>query len=239
MTPVTPPPDRRVIVVTGASRGLGRSLCETFLARGHRVFGCSRGPSSLDHADYTHLELDVADEPAVMRMFKAVRSCGEPLYALINNAGAASMNHALLTPAATITRLLQVNAVGAMLCSREAAKQLSKHKLGRIVNFSTIAVAYGLEGEAAYVASKAAIAAYSRTLARELGERGVTVNVVAPNPIRTDLIAGVPEHKLQAILERQSIKRYGQFEDVLNVIDFFLDPASAFITGQTIYLGGP
>jgi 3-oxoacyl-[acyl-carrier protein] reductase len=76
-------------------------------------------------------------------------------------------------------------------------------------------------------------------LARELGERGVTVNTVAPNPIRTDLIAGVPEAKLQAIIDRQAIKRFGRYEDVLQVIDFFLDPNSEFVTGQTIYLGGP
>ena len=231
--------DRKVIVVTGASRGLGRSLCETMLARGHRVFGCSRSAATLEHRDYAHFELDVADEKAVVRMFKAVRKAGEPLYALINNAGVAAMNHALLTPAATMTRLLAVNVQGTMLCSREAAKQMSKRRLGRIINFSTIAAAYDLEGEAAYVASKSAVAAYSRVLARELGERGVTVNVVAPNPIPTDLIAGVGEDKLQAIVDRQAIKRFGRFEDVLAVVDFFLDPNSEFVTGQTVYLGGP
>lgn len=231
--------DRKVIVVTGASRGLGRSLSETMLGRGHRVFGCSRSPATIEHADYTHFELDVAEERAVVRMFNAVRKSGEPLYALINNAGVAAMNHALLTPAATITRLLAINVQGTMLCSREAAKQMSKHRLGRIINFSTIAAAYDLEGEAAYVASKSAVAAYSRVLARELGERGVTVNVVAPNPIRTALIAGVGDDKLQAIIDRQAIKRFGRFEDVLQVVDFFLDPKSEFVTGQTIYLGGP
>ncbi|HLT38113.1 MAG TPA: SDR family oxidoreductase [Enhygromyxa sp.] len=231
--------DRKLMVVTGASRGLGRSLVETMLARGHRVFGCSRSQASIEHPEYTHFELDVADEPAVVRMFKAVRKTGEPLYALINNAGAAAMNHALLTPAATMTRLLAINVQGTMLCSREAAKQMSKHRVGRIINFSTIAAAYDLEGEAVYVASKSAVAAYSRVLARELGERGVTVNVVAPNPIRTALIAGVPDDKLQAILARQAIKRFGRFEDVLNVVDFFLDPRSEFVTGQIIYLGGP
>lgn len=231
--------DRRVIVVTGASRGLGRSLCETMLERGHRVFGCSRSAATIEHRDYTHFELDVADEKAVVRMFQAVRKAGEPLYALINNAGVAAMNHALLTPAATISRLLAVNVQGTMLCSREAAKQLSKQRLGRIINFSTIAVAYDLEGEAAYVASKSAVAAYSRVLAHELGERGVTVNVIAPNPIPTALIAGVEHDKLQAIIDRQAIKRFGRYEDVLQVVDFFLDPKSEFVTGQTIYLGGP
>jgi len=229
----------RVILVTGASRGIGRFLCETLLDRGDRVYGCSRSPAAIEHPAYTHFELDVGDERAVVRMFNAVRKAGEPLYALINNAGAAAMNHALLTPSDTVARLLQVNVQATILCSREAAKQMAKRRLGRIINFSTIATAYDLEGEAAYVAAKSAVAAYSRVLARELGQRGITVNVVAPNPIKTALIAGVPEAKIQAIIERQAIKRYGRFEDVLAVIDFFLDPKSEFVTGQTIYLGGP
>lgn len=236
---MSPAPSPSLIIVTGTSRGLGRALAQTFVERGHQVLGCSRGPADLDHPAYTHFELDVTDERAVVRMFKAARKAELPLYALVNAAGAASMNHALLTPAPTMMRLLQINTLGTMLCSREAGKQMSKQRLGRIVNFSTIAVAYALEGEASYAASKAAVEVYSRALARELGERGVTVNVVAPNPIRTDLIAGVPEHKLQAIIDRQSIKRFGRHEDVLQVVDFFLDPASEFVTGQTIYLGGP
>lgn len=232
--------ETRTILVTGASRGIGRFLAETLLARGHRVFGCSRGPATIEHDQYTHFELDVGDEKGVVGMFTAIRKAdGPPLYALINNAGVAAMNHALLTPAATMTRLLAVNVQGTMLCCREAAKQMSKRRLGRIINFSTIAAAYDLEGEAAYVASKAAVAAYSRVLARELGERGITVNVVAPNPIKTALIAGVGDDKLQAIIDRQAIKRFGRFEDVLAVVDFFLAPASEFITGQTLYLGGP
>ena len=85
----------------------------------------------------------------------------------------------------------------------------------------------------------AAIQAFTRTLANELGDKGVTVNAVAPNPIKTDLIAGVPEAKMTALIQRQAIKRYGSVEDVLGVVDFFLDPKSALVTGQTLYLGGP
>jgi 3-oxoacyl-[acyl-carrier protein] reductase len=230
---------RHVIVVTGVSRGLGRALCETMLERGHRVYGCSRSAATITHPAYRHFELDVGDEKAVVAMFNAIRRAGEPLYALVNNAGVAAMNHALLTPGATVERLLRINLLGTILCSREAAKQMSRHRLGRIINFSTVAEVFNLEGEAAYVASKAAVSAYSRALARELGDRGVTVNVVAPNPIRTALVAGVAEEKLAALNDRLSIKRFGTYEDVLNVVDFFLDARSSFITGQTIFLGGP
>ncbi|MGH7804977.1 MAG: SDR family NAD(P)-dependent oxidoreductase [Candidatus Binatia bacterium] len=236
-TPAASPPGS--ILVTGTSRGIGRELAKTFLEREWRVFGCSRRAADLEDARYTHFELDVADERAVVTMFTAIRRSGAPLYALLNNAGAASMNHALVTPLATMEKLWRVNVLGTMLCCREAAKQMMPHKLGRIVNFGTVAVHYALEGEAVYVATKAAVEAYTRVLARELGDCGITANTISPSPVRTDLIAGVPAEKLTALVNRQAIKRFGEFRDVLQVIDFLLAPGSDFLTGQTLYLGGP
>jgi 3-oxoacyl-[acyl-carrier protein] reductase len=229
----------RALVVTGTSRGIGRSLVETFVGRGWTVFGCSRGASDVRHERYRHFELDVADERAVVGMFGAVRKSGLPLYALINNAGTASMNHMLTTPTGTMKKLWEVNVLGTMICCREAAKQMVLAKLGRIVNCGSVAVPWSLEGESVYTATKAAVEAYTRVLARELGDHGVTVNTVSPNPVKTDLIAGVPVEKMERLVQRQSIRRYGTFEDVLQVIDFFLAPGSEFITGQTLYLGGP
>ncbi len=109
---------------------------------------------------------------------------------------------------------------------------------GRIVNFTTVAVPLHLAGEAAYAATKAAVEELTRVLARELGEFGVTVNAIGPTPIDTDLIRNIPKDKIDRLLEQQAIHRMGTFADVTNVIDFFLRPESAFITGQTIYLGG-
>ncbi len=122
--------------------------------------------------------------------------------------------------------------------AREAAKLMRRDRYGRIVNFSTVAVRFDLEGEAAYVASKAAVEALTRVLAREFAEFGVTVNTVAPVPIKTDLIAGVPLDKIEGLVQRQAIKRFGEFRDVTNVVDFYLRPESDFVTGQCIYLGG-
>jgi len=128
--------------------------------------------------------------------------------------------------------------VGTFLFSREAAKLMKANGYGRIVNLTTVAVPLKLEGEAIYVASKAAVLSLTQVLARELAEFGITVNAVGPVPIDTDLIRGVPKDKIDRLLARQAIPRLGTFEDVANIIDFYLKRESDFVTGQNLYLGG-
>ncbi len=228
----------KIILITGSRKGIGRKLAEHFLSLNKVVIGCSRTQSDLIHSNYKHFCLDVTDENAVKKMFLQIRNEFNGLDVLINNAGTASMNHFLLTPLNTVEKLFSTNFNGTFLCSREASKIMQKNKYGRIINFSTVAVALNLEGEAIYAASKSAIEQLSKVMSKELGSLGITINCVAPTPIDTDLIKAVPKNKIDDLIFNQSIKRMGLFEDVINVVEFFMDQKSSFISGQTIYLGG-
>lgn len=230
--------DPRVMIITGTSRGLGLGLAGHYLARGDRVFGCSRAPATVQHENYQHFELDVSDEKAVVAMVRQVARAGGRIDVLLNNAGIASMNHTLLSTGQTARAIFSTNFFGTFLFGREVAKAMVRQKAGRIVNFATVARPLRLEGESLYAASKAAVESFTEVLARELGTTGVTVNAVGPTPVPTDLIKGVPKAKMDALLARQAIPRFGTLEDIINVVDFFTAPASSFITGQVVFLGG-
>jgi 3-oxoacyl-[acyl-carrier protein] reductase len=231
-------PEPPVMLITGARKGIGRYLAEHYVASGYHVVGCSREPSDYQHKNYHHFCADVADEPRVQALFADIKSKYGRLEILVNNAGIASMNHMLLTPMSTVKNVLETNVLGPFLCSREAAKLMRKHKYGRIVNFSSVAVPLKLEGEAIYAASKAAIVSLTKVMAFELASFGITVNAVGPTPVKTDLVRSVPKTKLDSLIARQSLKRWGECRDIANVIDFFVKPESDFVSGQVIYLGG-
>ncbi len=230
--------EKQVMLITGTRKGIGRYLAEYYLAKGYYVVGCSRENSDLAHASYIHFSLDVADEKAVKKMFSEIARRFRRIDVLIINAGIASMNHVLLTPVKTIEKIFRTNVFGTFIFCREAAKLMLKNRSGRIINFATVATPLKLEGEAAYASSKAAVVSLTEVLSRELAEHGITVNAVGPTPIETDLIRSVPKAKMDALINRQAIKRLGELRDVSNVIDFFIKPESDFITGQIVYLGG-
>ncbi|HZN35594.1 MAG TPA: SDR family oxidoreductase [Pirellulaceae bacterium] len=228
----------RHILITGASRGLGRALAEHYVERGDAVVGCSRGPATLEHPQYSHVAADVTDEAAVQRLCDQVRERCGGLDVLLNNAGVGRMLPVALTPLATARRLVDVNFLGTFLLTHAAVRLLRHSPAGRIVNFTSIAVPLRLEGEAIYAAAKSAVETFTRVVAKELGPLGITCNAVGPSPIRTDLLRNVPEEKLQALIDRQAIRTWAEPQDVINIVDFFLKPESRHVTGQVLYLGG-
>ncbi len=227
-----------ITLITGTRKGIGQYLVEHYISKGHQVIGCSRSKPDWELEGYEHYDADVSDEKAVKKIFAGISKKYGRLDNLINNAGIAAMNHVVLTPTETVHSILNTNVVGSFIFAREAAKLMQKSSGGRIVNFATVATPLRLEGEAIYAASKAAVVSLTQVMARELANWNITVNAVGPTPVGTDLIKGVPKAKMDALLARQAIPRFGVFEDISNVIDFFLLPESSFITGQVVYLGG-
>lgn len=227
-----------VMIITGTRKGIGRYLAEYYLTKGYTVVGCSRSGAEMEFENYQHYCLDVANEKAVQSMVHEVSQKYGGINVLINNAGIASMNHILLTPLATVKRIFETNFYGTFLFAREVAKTMIRQKKGRIVNFATVAAPLHLEGESAYASSKAAVENFTKIMAKEVASYNITVNAVGPTPVATDLIKNVDQGKMDALINTQAIKRLGTFEDISNVIDFFLRQESDFITGQTIYLGG-
>jgi 3-oxoacyl-[acyl-carrier protein] reductase len=223
------------LVVTGASSGLGKHIAAAALGEGWRVVGVSRTPPA-DDPGFDFVALDVADAPAVSSFFRTLRQ--RDVWGLVNAAGIASMNLAVTTPWETMARIVAVNLLGTMHCCVEAAKLFARRKEGRIVNFSTIAVPLALAGESVYAASKAGVETFSRCFAREVSALGVTVNVVAPGPVPTPLLAGVGQEKIREIVRRQIRPRQATPDDIWRLVGFILSDDSAMLTGEVFHVGG-
>jgi 3-oxoacyl-[acyl-carrier protein] reductase len=229
----------QVALITGTSRGLGLAIAQRFLANGATVVGMSRGEKAIEHERYVHLEVDVTDEQASIEAVRTAFGVADRLDILVNNAGAASMNPIMLTPGSLVDRLMRINYEATFWMSREAARFMHRRSYGRIVNMSSVAVPMALEGEAAYAAAKSAIETFSRIFAREVAGYGITCNVVAPAPVPTDLIRGVPPAKIEALTRRLALGRTCTPDEVAYAVEVLARPEASGITGQVIYLGGP
>ncbi len=232
--------DRRVLLVTGASRGIGRYLAEHYLARDMEVVGCSRGKAEpISGANYNHYAADITLESDVVGLFADIRARFGRLDIVLNNAAInPALSLSLLTSSEAATQTMMTNVLGTFMVSREAAKLMMRKNWGRIVNFSSMAVRHEVPGEAIYTASKAAIQALTRVMAKELFRYGITCNAIAPSALETEMTKAIPRDALNAILARNAIPDMGKLEDVSNAVDWLIRPESQSITGQVIFLGG-
>lgn len=224
-----------MIVITGASRGLGKAIAARLTEKNVRVVGLVRSIKSLD---VEGIVCDVSDYTSVKDAARAIKRLGEPVEAVINAAGVASMNLAVTTDESTVQRLIQTNLVGTIYCCQLLAPILLRQKHGCFINFSTIAVALALKGESVYSASKAGVEAFSRSFAREMADFNIRVNCIAPGPIRTDLLRGITDSQIAKITSQQVIQKQFQKSDVCDLVELLIDTRASSLSGQTLNIGG-
>ena len=228
----------RVALVTGSSRGVGRLIAEHFLKHGATVIGVSRGGSDLTHEAYRHCQADVSDAAAVQALFAGLRAQGISVDIVVNNAAVLTSQYAMILPASAAQAMVNINLMGPFLVSREAAKMMRKGKWGRIINIGSMAASLEPEGDSMYAACKAAVATLANVMAREFAPMNVTCNTLGITAMETDMLRQLPREKVDAVIARLPMPRYAVDDDVLNVIDFFASERSAYITAQTVFLGG-
>jgi len=224
-----------VIIVTGASRGLGHAIAERLLEKGEDVIGLARSVNGLS---IDAIECDVSDYASVKNVSREIKRMKKPVKAFINAAGVASMNMAVTTDESTVQRLIQTNLVGTIYCCQLFAPIMLRQKYGSFINFSTIAVALSLKGESVYAASKAGVESFSRTFAREMADFNIRVNCIAPGPIRTDLLRGITDTQIEKITSQQVIPKQFQKSDVSDLVELLLDEKAASLSGQVLNIGG-
>ena len=212
-----------MIIVTGASRGLGRSVAERLISSGREVLSLSRTSEGVPGDSVT---CDVSDYEAVKAVAQSLRKEKREIEGLVNAAGIASMNLAVTTPPSMTQKLIQTNLAGTIHCCQLFAPLMIRKKAGSIINFSTIAVTLGLKGESIYAASKAGVEGFSRAFAREMADFDIRVNCIAPGPIKTDLLKGVSDEQIDAIVAQQILPKLFLPDDVSDLCEFLLGPQS-------------
>ena len=238
----------RIAVVTGGSRGIGRAVCLELARRGAHVALCYAGNEAAaketvaaceaEGARAMAVRCDVSDESQVKALMDAALKEFGRIDILVNNAGITRDGLLMTMKEADFDAVLDANLKGAFLCMKAVSRPMMKQRYGRIVNLSSVVGLRGNAGQANYAASKAGLIGLTKSAARELASRGITVNAVAPGFIDTDMTAALPEAAREALLASIPMARLGQPQDVARAVAFFAGPDAGYITGQVLCVDG-
>lgn len=230
-------PQGRVVLVTGGNRGIGLATATAFADAGHRVAVTYRSAPPADDR-LLCVKCDVADTAQVDAAFDEVEAALGPVEILVANAGVTRDGLVLRMSDADFTDVLDTNLTGAFRCARRAVKSMMRARWGRIVLLSSVVGGAGQAGQANYAASKAGLVGLARSLAREFASRKITVNVVAPGPIATDMTDALDDAQRSAIGDAVPLGRFGTTDEVAATICFLASDEAGYITGAVIPVDG-
>ena len=240
--------DPKVVLVTGASRGIGRAVAEHFAALGHKIaINYSTNESAAAEAvaavqaaggEALSVAANVGDSDDVARMFETVGADLGPVEILVNNAGITRDDLMLRMKVDQWDDVITTNLRSVYLCSKAALRGMLRARWGRIISVGSVSGLAGNPGQANYAAAKAGIVGFTKSLAKEVGSRGITVNVVAPGFIATDMTAALGDRVTTAAAERIALGRLGDPHEVASAVGYLASEAASYITGQTIVVDG-
>lgn len=237
----------QVALVTGASRGIGQAIARTLAAAGAYVVATATsetGAAATVEAIIAQggaaqaVKLDVTDSAAVEALFKAIMAEHGRLDILVNNAGITKDGLMMRMKDSDWDAVLDTNLKGAFICLREASKVMTKARYGRVINISSVVGEMGNPGQVNYCASKAGLFGMTKSAARELAKRNITVNAVAPGFIETDMTAELSEKAKEALLQSIPTERLGSADDVAHAVCFLASAQAGYITGQILSVNG-
>ena len=231
----------KVALVTGASRGIGRAIAAELAKQGARVVGTAttqEGAAAISAAGLTGKLLDVRDAAHCDELVAAVQKELDDILILVNNAAVTRDNLALRMKDADWDEVMETDLKPVFRLSRAVMRGMMKARWGRIINITSVVGASGNPGQANYAAAKAGVVGMAKSLARELGSRGITVNCVAPGFIDTDMTRALSEEQKSALLAQIPLGRLGRPEDVAAAVAYLASPAAAYVTGTVLHVNG-
>jgi len=236
--------DGDVALVTGASRGIGAAIAAALAGAGARVIGTATSQTGADSISAAlgnkgrGVVLNVADQDSVDAALKDVQANEGSPSILVNNAGITRDNLLMRMKQDEWDDVIATNLTGTFRMSKACLRGMMKAKRGRIINIASVIAVMGNAGQANYAATKSGMVGFSKSLAQEIGSRGITVNVVAPGFIDTDMTRDLPEDNRKAMLDQVPLGRLGEGDDIANAVVFLASAAGAYITGETLHVNG-